>query len=250
VGGGYAVVEEIRSGENTQVALQFAGGSWPDKAHGVNRLGFIQETVTEKSTGEPVDARYFGFMTSSAEKSFDQAKQSFSETGTKPVPYTATRGAARSGQFPSTIYRMFLPNSLTWSDCPRLIHDIRATVDRTDGVPQEPVRYQSPNTFLNSVRQALLNPAAKTEGSLVYNGKLFTLETEKQADGALTRLSGTLHETATDQKSTFRLWYEKDSESYLPVRIEYRAKSFLKLVFEKDPSAKQPQTTLFLKENA
>ena len=62
------------AGESAQIALQFAGGSWPQKAHGVNRLGFIQETVTEKSNGEPVDARYFGFMTSSAEKNFDQAK--------------------------------------------------------------------------------------------------------------------------------------------------------------------------------
>jgi hypothetical protein len=100
------------------------------------------------------------------------------------------------------------------------------------------------------VRQALLNPAVKTEGSLVYNGKLFTLETEKQPDAGLTRLNGTLHETATGQKSTFRLWYEKDSESFLPVKIEYRAKSFLKLIFEKDSTAQQPPTTLFLKENA
>jgi hypothetical protein len=250
VGGGYAVVEEVRSGGNTQVALQFAGGSWPDKAHGVNRLGFIQENVTEKPNGEPVDARYFGFMTSSAEKSLDQAKQSFTEKGSKPAPYTATQGAVRGGQFPSTIYRMHLPNSLGWADCPKLIHDIRTIIDNSSGTPQEPVTYRSPNTFLNSVRQALLNPAEKTEGSLVYNGKLFTLETEKQTDAGLMRLSGTLHETATGQKSTFRLWYEKDSDTYLPVRIEYRAKSFLKLIFEKDSTAQQPLTTMFLKENA
>jgi hypothetical protein len=251
VGGGYAVVEELRSGESAQVALQFAGGSWPQKAHGVNRLGFIQETVTEKSDGEPVDARYFGFMTSSAEKNFDQAKQSFTASTGKPVPYTATLGVARAGRFPSTIYRMFFPNSLTWADCPKLIHDVRATVESSSGAAQEPVNYKNPNTFLNSVRQALLDPATTTSGSLVYNGKLYTLETEKQAESNQTmRLNGTLHESATGQKSTFRLWYEKDSASFLPTRIEYRAKSFLKLVFEKDDSAKQPQTVMFLKENA
>ena len=250
VGGGYAVVEELRTPGNTQVSLQFAAGSWPDRAHGVNRLGFFQENVTEKPNGEPVDARYFGFMTSSAEKNFDQAKQSFSEIGSKPVPYTATQGTIRGGQFLSTIYRMSLPNSMTWADCPRLIHDIRGAVDRTAGTTQEPVAYRSPNTFLNAVRQALLNPAEKTEGSLVYNGKLFTLETGKQPDAALMRLSGTLHETVTGQKSTFRLWYEKDSGSYLPVRIEYRAKPFLRLIFEKDSAVQQPPTTMFLKENA
>jgi hypothetical protein len=251
VGGGYAVVEELRSGENSEIALQFAGGSWPEKAHGINRLGFIQETVMERQTGEAVEARYFGFMTSSAEKNFEQAKQSFSETGAKPVPYTATQGAARSGRFPSTIYRMFFPNTLTWADCPRLIRDVRANVDSSSGTPQEPVSCKAPNTFLNSVRQALLNPAAKTEGSLVYNSKLYTLETEKQPEGAqLTRLTGTLHESATGQKTTFRLWYEKDGASFLPVRIEYRAKSFLRLIFEKDSSVQLPATTMFLKENA
>jgi hypothetical protein len=115
----------------------------------------------------------------------------------EPAAYTATQGAARGGQFPSTIYRMLLPNSLGWGDCPKLVRDIRATIDSSNGTPQEPVTYKSPNTFLNSVRQALLNAAEKTEGSLVYNGKLFTLTTEKQVDGALMRLSGTLHETAT-----------------------------------------------------
>jgi hypothetical protein len=251
VGGGYAVVEEVRSGENAEIALQFAGGSWPDKAHGVNRLGFIQETVTEKSGGDPVDARYFGFMTSSAEKNFEQAKQSFASAGDKPVPYTATLGTARGGRFPSTIYRMFLPNSITWSDCPRLIREVRSTVESSTGTPLEAVSYRSPNTFLNSVRQAILNPAPKTEGSLVYNGKLYTLETEKQPEAGHTmRLSGTLHETATGQKSTFRLWYENDGVSFLPTKIEYRAKSFLKLVFEKDSTVQQPKTTMFLKENA
>jgi hypothetical protein len=246
------VVEELRRGEVTEVALQFAGGSWPQKAHGVNRLGFIQETVTEKSGGEPLDARYFGFMTSSAEKSLDQAKQSFAESGPKPVPYTATRGAAKSGKFPSLIYRMMLPSSMTWADCPTLIREVRQAVDRMEGTAQESVNSKSPKTFLNSLKQALLNPAEKTEGSLVYNGKLFTLTTEKQPEAnQITRLSGTLHETGTGQRSQFRLWYEKEGASFLPVRIEYRAKPFLKLVFEYDPSAQQPQTTMFLnKESA
>ena len=250
VGGGYAVVEELRSAATTSVALQFAGGSWPQKAHGVNRLGFIQENIAENSSGEPVEARYFGFMTSSAEKNFDQAKQSFSDGGSDRIPYTATQGIAKGGQFPSTIYRMLLPNSLTWADCPRLIHDMRSTVDTASGTAQPTVAFRSPNTFLNSVRQALLNPANKTEGSLVYNSKLYTLETEKQTDAGMMRLNGTLHESATGQKSAFHLWYEKDSDSFLPVRIEYRAKSFLKLVFEKDPTAQQPAATMFLKENA
>jgi hypothetical protein len=145
---------------------------------------------------------------------------------------------------------MFLPNSITWAHCPQLIKDIRNTVATTTGTPMEAVASQNPNTFLNSVRQALLNPAPKTEGSLVYNGKAFTLETEKQPEGGLIRLTGTLHETANGQKTTFRLWYEKDSENYIPVKIEYRAKSFLRLIFEKDTTIQEPPTTMFLKENA
>jgi hypothetical protein len=251
VGGAYAVVEETRVGGSAQVALQFAGGSWPEKAHGVNRLGFIQETVAAKPNGELSGAHYFGFMTSSSEKNFDQAKKSFTAEGSKQVPYTATLGQAGGGRFPSTIYRMSFPNTMTWADCPRLIRDVRAAIENSSGTPLESVSYRTLNTFLNSVRQALLSAELKTLGTLVYNGKLYTLETEKQPDGnGTTRLNGTLHETATGQKFTFRLWYEKDGDSFLPVRIEYRAKSFLKLIFEKDPDARQPPITMFLKENA
>jgi hypothetical protein len=235
VGGGYAVAEEAVRGEFTEVSLQFAGGSWPDKAHGVNRLGFIQETILEKPGGEPVEAQYFGFMTSSGEKNFEQAKQSLTESGAKPVPYTATQGTARDGKFLSTIYRMFFPPSRTWADCPALIHDVRANLEHSEAKALDSVQCPAANTFLNTLRHALLNPALKTEASLVYNGKLYDLQTEKQDEpNGNVRLSGTLQEKGTSQKTPFRLWHEKDSANFLPVRIEYRAKSFLKLVFDKE----------------
>jgi hypothetical protein len=235
VGGGYARVEETAQSGLTTVELQFAAGSSPAKAHGVNRLGFIQETVVEKPSGEPVDAQYFGFMTSSTEKNFEQARKSFVETDAKPVPYTATLGAAKSGQFGSTLFRMYFSPSLTFLDRAQLVQQVRANIQGGAGTPQEPVAYsggEPPNTFLNSMRQAILNPEERTESALVYNGKRYQLQTEKQPESnGSVRLSGTLREQASGQRSTFRLWFEK-GESYIPTRIEYKAKSFLKLVFE------------------
>jgi hypothetical protein len=65
---------------------------------------------------------------------------------------------------------------------------------------------------------------------------LYELQTEKQDEpNGTVRLSGMLQEKGSTQKTPFRLWYEKDSPNYIPLRIEYRAKSFLKLVFEHEP---------------
>jgi hypothetical protein len=55
VGGGFARVEE-RDGERR---LQFAAGSWPAQARGLNRLGFVEERASETGSS------YFGFMTAS-----------------------------------------------------------------------------------------------------------------------------------------------------------------------------------------
>ncbi|MCU1260251.1 MAG: hypothetical protein JWO80_3136 [Bryobacterales bacterium] len=234
VGGGYAVAEESVEGDLTTIALQFAGGSWPEKAHGINRLGFIQEVVVEKSSGDPVDAAYFGFMTSSTEKSFEQAKKALDEHAGSTVPYTATQGWADGGRFSCSLYHLLMPSRLTFSDCPQLIRHVRATVAASDP-PSEKRDIETsniPRTFLNSIREALLSRAIRTECDLIYNSKQYYMTTTKNVDGANMRLNGTLQERGSDRRTPFQLWFKRDGKSFLPVRIEYRARPFLRLVFE------------------
>jgi hypothetical protein len=52
---------------------------------------------------------------------------------------------------------------------------------------------------------------------------------------SIVRLVGRVINVATEKRSTFRLWYDKDSGSALPLRVEYRPRHFLQLTFEADP---------------
>ncbi len=67
VGGACAIVEEAVCGPSRTTALQFAGGSWPERLKGFNRFGMTQEAVSER--GEDVlESAYLSFMTTSAER--------------------------------------------------------------------------------------------------------------------------------------------------------------------------------------
>src|SRR5579872_800524 len=68
VGAGCATAEIGSAVDQTMTALQFAAGSTPERAHGLNRLGLMKEFVIERNAR--VDkSSYSGFMTSSPEKS-------------------------------------------------------------------------------------------------------------------------------------------------------------------------------------
>ena len=75
VGAGFTVIEDGAAGDTNTVAIQFGAGSSPETAHGLNRLGYIQEVVIDNRAGEIAECAYFAFMTSSQEKNLDQAKK-------------------------------------------------------------------------------------------------------------------------------------------------------------------------------
>src|ERR1700733_2837993 len=106
VGSGYAVVEEV----GNTLAIQFGAGSWPESARGLNRLGFIQEAVTEERPGCPSECAWLAFMTTSQEKSLDQAKRAV-ETGPPggTVPYSASQGCGRDHSFASRVDGLEFP---------------------------------------------------------------------------------------------------------------------------------------------
>ena len=49
-GGGYASVEISLDENATAVALQFAAGSTPARAHGLNRFGILREAVVQHAS--------------------------------------------------------------------------------------------------------------------------------------------------------------------------------------------------------
>ena len=84
-------------------------------------------------------------------------------------------------------------------------------------------------TFLRAILECLQSPDKKTSARVVYNGKLYSLVTSKAVDGDLTRVDGVMEQNGN--KTPFKIWY-KAAENPLPVKIEYKARSFLRLVFE------------------
>jgi hypothetical protein len=265
VGGGYAVVEHGMVGEQAMVGLQFAGGSSGERAHGLNRVGLIQEAVIEQH-GSCTEAAYFGFMVSSSEKSLDQGRKSLQTNTQGSIPYTAATGSGRVGRFRCAVSHLAVPAQFNWKNFAELTREMRTLIGTATDTTNFDVSLGSgtahPDTFLYSVRKAVLSPQPKMSNSIVYNGKRYLLTTEKQADrrfglqlqargvthkaDSIWRLNGTTTEAQTRQATTFEIWYEQGDRSGLPVRIEFYPKSFLKLVFEQTTSEDGPKFSYLL----
>jgi hypothetical protein len=271
VGTGFTVIEDAGLEDAARtVAIQFGAGSWPEAAHGLNRLGYIQEVVLDGSAGDIAECAYFAFMTSSQEKNLDQARKAL-ETTAGAIPYAAAEGIGRDGHFTSRLDRIAFPAALTWRDYPLLIEKVRSAV-AGESPAQTTSRPFGGATFLYCVRKALLAPDEKTSANLIYNGKEFELRTVKQPDAAMgekmterglvthasrvMRLNATLHDFQTGVVTPFRVWFDAGAAHLPPLRFEYQAKPFLRLAFEYDPGAAGPPlvpslaTSLTQKENS
>src|SRR5262245_39295058 len=64
VGGAYLAARNRSGQERTTRVLEFAAGSWPERAHGIHRMGLFHE-MQEHRSGAPARASFFGFMTAS-----------------------------------------------------------------------------------------------------------------------------------------------------------------------------------------
>src|SRR5579859_945220 len=103
VGAGCASVETGASGGQKVTALQFAAGSNPERARGLNRLGLMREAVVEQDA-RLVTTSYAGFMTSSPEKSLDQGRQALNTDATE-MPCTLGRGDSGLGRTELSVRR-------------------------------------------------------------------------------------------------------------------------------------------------
>jgi hypothetical protein len=266
VGSGFAVIEEAESRSGRTLSIQFGAGSTPDRARGLNRLGFIQEAILEES-GNPTECAWLAFMTTSQEKSLDQAERAIATTG-PTVPYTASQGAGLSGKFRYCLQRLEFPSHYTWRDAAQLVERAKEAMmgqaEAEAAVP--PANQARPATFLYCVHRAMLDPRPQTTGHLVFNGKHFQLDARKEPDetatawfagrnllqspsSSVTRLNAVITAKLTGEKTPFRLWYEAGREQMPPLRFEYQAKSFLRLTFEADVKAETPPIHFALKKS-
>jgi hypothetical protein len=250
VGGGFAFVKSRQA--DHAVILQFVSGSSPERAHGLNRMGLIQEVVREQGA-QPVEFSYFGFITANNEESVVQARKALDDSNrTREVPYTWAQGTAAGSSMHYQVNRLQLPASYRWSDSPRMLDDIQQRL-KTQNIQQltlQATGNEQLRTFLYAMRTALLSRETKTEQTVIHNGTLFQLTLNRTSDpkagveflkaGLITqesqamRLTGVIKNAKTGFETPFSVWFDGSSRNIIPLRFEFRPRSYLKLAFQAD----------------
>lgn len=238
IGAAFASFREAAPGDRKIVALQFAGGANPERTHGFKYDGSMEEAIVERGSTRP-QAAYFGFVThSSKDENFDQARQRVMNK-TKPAGgYTAAQGVHTAGSARCEKSSVSLPDQRR--DLPELIQKIREGFHDSDHVATElhTSGDSAASTFLYSVLTALRSPESHSQIGYVHNATEYRLDWERatdQRDGsATTRFTGRILSASAHRISTFRLWH--DNQTYLPLRIEFQPRSYLRLNLECEPA--------------
>lgn len=250
-------------GESRLRALEFFAGSFPERARGLNRLGFLREVVRFGHSG-PDGTAHFGVITANREESVEQAKQALDQHA-DAQPYTVIDGRITPGDASNTVTRMTLRGR--WTDpgeLYRTVQPIWATTPPTDErtLPNVDGRaFGAPVGFLGALQislHALLGvedrPSRRVLVAYVHNGRAFALDASAiTADRGQTRTlaqqgvvspSAVVHrityrilDDLRREVETFRVWVERPAPKVadplapplVPVAFEFRPRSFLEL---------------------
>jgi len=247
VGGGSALWHETDApASGTLRLLEFTGFSRPERAAGLNRLGFIRELSRVRESGA-VESLYFGLMTASPEETADEARKALHPAG-KEATYTAIDGHLARGTVETVVAHFTAPTRWSMANRDELVARARAALSTTPPRPPEAASGGAEmRPFLHVLADALGEPGS-TDSRFAYAGRAYRLSLEKAADPKATasfrerglvsslatvvRATGKVGRETGGKESTFRLWFEASQPRPLPLRIEYHARAFLRLIFE------------------
>ena len=243
-GGGYASVETSGDQGTSALALQFAAGSSPDRAHGLNRFGILQEALVTR--GEGTELSFAGFMTRSREENIEQGRKALASSA-RGAEGIVARGRTSGATLQSWIDIIDLSPECNWSN----LNETLCQALRRE--PQAPVREAAigaSTTFLHAMYLAAFSKDPVCRHDFVHAGKPYCLET-RRPPGRPLELAGLIHDHGGKQCAEFRTAYAPGDPSGIPIRIEYRPRSFLRLSFEAEPEVNQPPIpSVFHQENA
>jgi hypothetical protein len=235
VGGGSIHFEEATSEHSRRRGIIFRAGSLPSRARGLNRVGYIHEVCIEENALLR-EAAYFGFMTSSPEESFADAKNALEKQSGEGLKYTAINGVNVAGRARSASHHWVFPSEYDWSRSDSLVETARQKTGSADHQwkQQDWTAGATPGTFLNAVLAAARSSQPRSEAQYIFGEKRCKLTTEKSRESnGLTKLKGEILNQGTGKKTAFNVWFEPDNT--LPQKIEFQARSYLKLAFEAVP---------------
>ncbi len=238
VGGGYAAVELGQCEGATCAALQFAAGSLPDRAAGLNRFGILREARSERPEG--AQSAFAGFITSNKEESMADARKALKQAD-GGVPVILAWGSASGRKGLSHTAHLELPSSFTWLQC-ETTQSEAVLQDLLRRGSEEPAREHAATDaggFLGAMHRAGLATASQRIPFL-HNGKLYELRTSRKGQ----ELDGEIRNERQQTAAEFRALYDQHDSSGLPAKFEYHARSYLRLTFEADPNITHPVSPL------
>jgi hypothetical protein len=243
VGAGTAAWRESSGDDGTMRVLEFAAYSLPERAAGLNRLGFIEERIRLADAGM-AEAIYFGLMTASSEESADEARKALHSTASQ-VAYTAVDARIQSHSTETATAHFMAASALSAghrTQLERMARQALAAAPR-ESVGLTPGGETPP--FLQAMAQLLRQPNGG-ESQYIYNGRLYRLRLRRAADpkageyfrkrglasGPVIAVDGKLQRASGGKPIDFRLWVDESAAHPIPLRIEYQPKSYLRLAFE------------------
>ena len=253
VGSGFAFVEDLENSSSRTRRLGFGAGSWPDQAAGLNRLGYIHETVVE-SSGGLAQCSYFGFMSTSKEERLEEARAALNQKQQEAL-FSAVRGETRAGAYSARFTRFLSRDAVNW----RFWRKVADAAEKSfDGEclsrREEQGASGNPETVIPTLLYSLLRVRetgfSPLRTTFIYGGVQRSLETSSGPDAkmgarlrergivknarSVVHMTGVIRNLKLGTKTNFSVWWDRDSTSPLPVRIELEPKSYLRLAFEAD----------------
>jgi hypothetical protein len=247
VGGGSAVWRESTAQEGGLLRfLEFTGFSLPERAAGLNRIGLIRELSRLAEKG-PSESIYFGLMTSSPEESAEEARRALVARSTEVV-YSAIEGRIAENDVETAGAHFMAPARWSVENQGELVNRARNALSTTSKAAAEAgVRGIGSPPLLQSLAEVLRDPLLE-ETRYTYSSRVYHMWVSRAPDSKATayfrghgligqdryviRIAGRIRRETGGKESNFRLWFEPETEMPLPLRIEYQAKSYLRLVFE------------------
>jgi len=246
VGSAFVEIREALDGERRLIALDFAGGSNPERTHGLEYSGSTEEVVMERSSA-PLQAASFGFVTRTRTESYEDARQHLVAKTLTSKAYTALEGRHNPGCARYDRAYLILPTQGR-RDIEELVQQVRSQFSTAERITNELCVSSScaPATFMYSVLGAIRSDKTRSAYTYVHNAREYRLEWERTPDiragrvltakgltdhpESVTRLIAHIRERSADHVSTFQLWLDDTSE--LPLRIEFQPRSYLRITLE------------------
>ncbi len=244
VGGGSVAWRESDDGGALRL-LEFAGFSTPERAAGLNRVGIIRELVRLPASGGG-ESIYFGVMTSSGEETPEEARKALHSSASEQA-YAAIEGRISGGQTETATAHFMAPAAIRGDRRAELMDLARRALASEEKHASAGPAAGMAQSFLQALAELLPTPSG-AESRYIYSGRSYRLRIARTPDASATahfrerriisqttrvvRVNGSVRREAGGKETDFRIWIAEGARPPLPLRIEYQAKSYLRLVFE------------------